>query len=171
MIVMNTDYWYAPSTSKIPLFSGGVHGYIMDGQLAWLKNTIGKLEENSAKRVVQGQRSTQAASDIFLGWHQEVHSGTHYYWRQLKDMKGSLDVADLDKNGLETYLQVCGICLARAHARTGDSASISGYIGNGKALASGITEFAVAYADQAERDHQALVEAIESGRVIAEEGI
>jgi len=63
------------------------------------------------------------------------------------------------------------ICLATAHARTGDSASISGYIGNGKALASGITEFAVAYADQAERDHQALVEAIESGRVIAEEGI
>ena len=131
----------------------------------------GKLEENSAKRVVQGQRSTQAASDIFLGWHQDVHSGTHYYWRQLKDMKGSLDVVNLDKNGLETYLQVCGICLARAHARTGDSASISGYIGNGKALASGITEFAVAYADQAEKDHQALVEAIESGRVIAEEGI
>jgi uncharacterized protein (DUF2252 family) len=130
-----------------------------------------KLEENPARRVVQGQRLTQAASDIFLGWHQGVHSGTHYYWRQLKDMKGSLDVADLDRKGLETYLQVCAICLARAHARTGDSASISGYIGNGKALASGFTEFAVAYADQTEKDHQALVEAIESGRVIAEEGI
>ena len=130
-----------------------------------------KSDDNPAERVVQGQRLTQAASDIFLGWHQGAHSGTHYYWRQLKDMKGSLDVADLDRKGLETYLQVCGVCLARAHARTGDSASISGYIGNGKALASAIAEFAVAYADQTERDHQALVEAIETGRVIAEEGI
>jgi uncharacterized protein (DUF2252 family) len=130
-----------------------------------------KAHDNPAKRVVQGQRLTQAASDIFLGWHQGVHSRTHYYWRQLKDMKGSLDVADLDRKGLETYLQVCGVCLARAHARTGDSASISGYVGSGKVLAKAVTEFAVAYADQTERDHQALVEAIESGRVIAERGI
>jgi uncharacterized protein (DUF2252 family) len=130
-----------------------------------------KSDDNPAERVVQGQRLTQAASDIFLGWHQGVHSGTHYYWRQLKDMKGSLNVADLDRKGLETYLQVCGVCLARAHARTGDSASISGYVGSGKVLASAVTEFAVAYADQTERDHQALVEAIESGRVIAERGI
>jgi uncharacterized protein (DUF2252 family) len=130
-----------------------------------------KAEENPAKRVVQGQRLTQAATDIFLGWHQGAHTGTHFYWRQLKDMKGSLAVADLDKKGLETYLQVCGICLARAHARTGDAASISGYFGSGKALTSAITEFAVAYADQTKRDHQALVAAIENCRVIAEEGI
>ncbi|UCG26392.1 MAG: DUF2252 domain-containing protein [Chloroflexota bacterium] len=127
--------------------------------------------ESPAQRVVQGQRLTQAASDIFLGWHRGAHTGTHYYWRQLKDMKGSLDVTGLDKKGFETYLHVCAACLARAHARTGDAAAISGYIGKGKTLAQAVAEFAVAYADQTEQDHQALVEAIESGRVTAETGI
>jgi uncharacterized protein (DUF2252 family) len=119
--------------------------------------------EGPAERVVQGQRLIQATSDIFLGWHESNITGRHYYWRQLKDMKGSLDIADLDKGGFETYLRVCAVCLARAHARTGDAASISGY--GGKA------NFAVAYADQTERDYQALLEAIESGRIVAETGI
>ena len=114
---------------------------------------------------------TQATSDIFLGWHQGAVSGVHYYWRQLKDMKGSLDVTGLDEAGFETYLQVCAACLARAHARTGDAAAISGYIGKGKTLAKSIADFAIAYADQTEQDHQALVKAIESGRVTAEIGI
>ena len=82
-----------------------------------------------------------------------------------------LDVADLDKGGFETYLRVCATCLARAHARTGDAASISGYVGKGKALAKALANFAVAYADQTESDHQALLEAIESGRITAETGI
>jgi hypothetical protein len=77
----------------------------------------------------------------------------------------------LDKNGFETYLRVCASCLARAHARTGDAAAIAGYIGKGKTLANAIADFADAYADQTEQDHQALVEAIESGRVTAETGI
>jgi hypothetical protein len=98
-------------------------------------------------------------------------TGNHYYWRQLKDMKGSLNVADLDKAGFETYLRVCAFCLARVHARTGDAASISGYIGKGKALAKAFAKFAVAYADQTESDHRVLLEAIESGRVAAEMGI
>jgi uncharacterized protein (DUF2252 family) len=127
--------------------------------------------ESPAQRVVQGQRLTQAASDIFLGWHKGVLTGAHYYWRQLKDMKGSLDVTGLDEEGFETYVQVCAACLARAHARTGDAAAITGYIGKGKGLAQAIVNFAEAYADQTELDHQALVEAIESGRVTAETGI
>jgi uncharacterized protein (DUF2252 family) len=127
--------------------------------------------ESPAQRVVQGQRLMQAASDIFLGWHESSISGRNYYWRQLKDMKGSLDVADLDEAGFETYLRVCAVCLARAHARTGDAASISGYIGKGKAFHKAMAKFAMAYADQTVRDHQALLEAIESGRVTAEAGI
>ena len=114
---------------------------------------------------------TQATSDIFLGWHQGVITGVHYYWRQLKDMKGSLNVTGLDKQGFDTYLRVCAFCLARAHARTGDAAAISGYIGKGKTLAEAIADFATAYAVQTEQDHGALVEAIESGRVTAETGI
>lgn len=127
--------------------------------------------ENAAQRVVQGQHLIQATSDIFLGWHKGVITGTYYYWRQLKDMKGSLNVTGLDTKGFETYLQVCASCLARAHARTGDAAAIAGYIGKGKTLAQSIADFAAAYADQTEQDHQALVEAIESGRVKAEIGI
>ena len=124
-----------------------------------------------AQRVVVGQRLMQAASDIFLGWHEGSLTGTQYYWRQLKDMKGSVDVATLDGAGLETYLAVCGACLARAHARTGDAAGIAGYVGKKKTLDRALANFAVAYADQTERDHQALVEAVASGRIVAETGI
>jgi uncharacterized protein (DUF2252 family) len=113
-----------------------------------------------AKRVVIGQRLMQASSDIFLGWHQSGLSGTNYYWRQLKDMKGSLDVTTLDAEGIETYLRVCALSLARAHARTGEPDTISGYNGGGKVLSRAIADFALAYADQTERDHQALVSAI-----------
>jgi uncharacterized protein (DUF2252 family) len=126
---------------------------------------------SQAKRVVTGQRLMQATSDIFLGWHEGSLTGTQYYWRQLKDMKGSVDVATLDEAGLKTYLAVCSACLARAHARTGDAAGIAGYVGKKNALDRAIADFAVAYADQTERDHQALVEAIASGRIVAETGI
>ena len=127
--------------------------------------------KSPAQRVVQGQRLIQAASDIFLGWHQKAVSGIQYYWRQLKDMKGSLAVTGLDEAGFETYLRVCAVCLARAHARSGDAAAISGYTGKGISLAKAITDFAAAYADQVEQDHQSLVEAIDSGRVVAQTGI
>ena len=126
---------------------------------------------SQAERVVVGQRLMQAASDIFLGWHGSSLTGRQYYWRQLKDMKGSVDVATLDEAGLETYLAVCSACLARAHARTGDAAGIAGYVGKKSTLDKAIADFAVAYADQTERDHQALVEAVESGRLVAEAGI
>jgi uncharacterized protein (DUF2252 family) len=124
-----------------------------------------------AERVVIGQRLMQAASDIFLGWHQSTLTETQYYWRQLKDMKGSVDVATLDEAGLGTYLAVCSLCLARAHARTGDPAAIAGYLGKSDAFDKAIGKFAEAYADQAERDYQALVEAADSGQIVARTGV
>ena len=125
-----------------------------------------------AHRVVVSQRLLQAASDIFLGWHQSLLSeGHYYYWRQLNDMKGSVHVETLDEDGLGTYLGVCGSCLARAHARTSDPAAIAGYLGKNDSFDIAIGEFAMAYADQAERDHQALVEAVKSGRITAETGV
>jgi hypothetical protein len=90
---------------------------------------------------------------------------------QLKDMKGSADVSAMDEDGFRAYVALCSWCLARAHARTGDGAAIRGYIGKSDSFAKAIADFAVAYADQAECDYQALVEAVESGRVAAETGI
>jgi len=126
---------------------------------------------SQAQRVVIGQRLMQAASDIFLGWHHSTLTGTQYYWRQLKDKKGSFDMQRLDERGMGTYLAVCSICLARAHARTGDAASICGYLGSGTVFDDAISRFAVAYADQTERDYQALVDAVNTGRIVAETGI
>jgi hypothetical protein len=124
-----------------------------------------------ARRVVVGQRMMQAASDPFLGWHRAPLSGHNYYWRQLKDMKGSLDTSAMDKSGFGTYAAVCAVCLARAHARTGDPAVTSGYLGKNDRFGRALAEFGVAYADQTERDHAHLLEAIKVGRIIAEEGI
>ena len=124
-----------------------------------------------AERVVTGQRLMQATNDIFLGWHATEDTDREYYWRQLKDMKGSADVMALDEESFETYVALCAVCLARAHARTGDEAAVWGYIGRNDAFAKAISDFSVAYADQTERDHQALVDAIKSGRVAAETGI
>jgi len=125
---------------------------------------------SQAQRVVVGQRLIQAASDIFLGWNQSF-TGTQYYWRQLKDMKGSFDVTKLNTKGLEIYLGVCSACLARAHARTGDAAAISSYLGSGEVFDQAIGKFAAAYADQTELDHQALVDAVNVGRIEAQTGI
>lgn len=134
-----------------------------------LQTYLPKMEfASQAQRVVIGQHLMQAASDIFLGWHHSGGISLDFYWRQLKDMKASFDVANLDANGLETYLKVCSLCLARAHARTGDAAAISGYLGSGDVFDKAISNFAVGYADQTESDYQVLVEAVNSGRVAAE---
>jgi uncharacterized protein (DUF2252 family) len=127
--------------------------------------------ESHAQRVVTAQRLMQATSDIFLGWSKGSVTGSDYYWRQLKDMKGSADVATLDETGLQTYLAVCSWCLARAHARTGDKIQIRGYLGKKDTLAQAIGAFAVAYADQTERDYDALVQAVKDGRIAAETGV
>lgn len=130
-----------------------------------------KYYKRHALRVVTGQRLMQASSDIFLGWHHSELSDIDFYWRQLKDMKGSADVSGMDETALKTYVSVCAVCLARAHARTGDSAGIRGYLGGSDAFAEAIADFAVTYADQTELDYQALVDAVESGRVEAQTGI
>jgi uncharacterized protein (DUF2252 family) len=125
---------------------------------------------SQSQRVVVGQHLMQASSDIFLGWHNSP-SGTQYYWRQLKDMKGSFDVTIFDANGLAAYLAVCAGCLARAHARSGDAAAISGYMGNSDVFDKAISKFAVAYADQTGKDYQTLVDAVSAGRIVAEIGV
>lgn len=127
--------------------------------------------DSQAERVVVGQRLIQAASDIFLGWSHGSITGAQFYWRQLKDMKGSFDVTRLNAKGLGAYLAICSVCLARAHARTGDATAIAGYLGSGDVFDRAISKFAVAYADQTIRDHQTLVGAVESGRIIAEVGV
>ena len=83
------------------------------------------------ERVVQGQRLMQAASDIFLGWAKGVEADRHFYWRQLRDMKGSAQVEAMPPVGLTFYARICGWTLARAHARSGDPVAIAGYLGSG----------------------------------------
>jgi uncharacterized protein (DUF2252 family) len=127
---------------------------------------------NHAQRVVEGQRLTQAASDIFLGWIRgRGDEHRDFYWRQLLDVKGSADLEAITAPGLVLYGELCGAALARAHARSGDAAMITGYIGTGAAFANAIADFAEAYADQAEKDHAALVQAIKDKRVEATEGL
>jgi uncharacterized protein (DUF2252 family) len=127
---------------------------------------------NHAERVVHGQRLTQAASDIFLGWIRG-RGAEHrdFYWRQLRDVKGSADLETIQPAGLILYGEACGAALARAHARSGDAAMITGYIGTGNVFANAIADFAERYADQTEKDHAALVAAVKSGRVEAAEGV
>ncbi len=126
---------------------------------------------SQAQRIVIGQHLMQAASDIFLGWNQGATTGIEYYWRQLKDKKGSFDMHKLDERGMAAYLGVCGLSLARAHARAGDAAAISGYLGSGTVFDDAISQFAVAYADQTEHDHQVLVDAVNKGQIVAQTGI
>jgi len=124
------------------------------------------LHSNHGQRVVVGQRLMQSASDSFLGWMQSVR-GKHFYVRQLRDMKISADIDAWDDEVLRRYAGLCGWALARAHARSGDAAMISGYMGTGGIFDEAICDFAVDYADQAERDHKAFVKAIREGRVKA----
>ncbi len=124
--------------------------------------------DNPGERVVVGQRLMQATSDSFLGWTTGDITGKHYYWRQFKDMKGSIDVDTASLASMRRYAGLCGWTLARAHARSGDAAAIAGYLGSGEAFDRALAEFSVAYADQNERDYAAFVDAIDAGRIEAE---
>jgi uncharacterized protein (DUF2252 family) len=124
------------------------------------------------ERVVYGQRMLQAASDIFLGWAKGgVDVSRHYYWRQLRDMKGSADVEAMKPIGLNFYAGICGWTLARAHARSGDPIAIAAYLGEDDQFDRSITAFSERDADQNEQDYQAFVGAIHSGRLQALEGM
>jgi uncharacterized protein (DUF2252 family) len=122
------------------------------------------------ERVVYGQRMMQAASDIFLGWTKGLDVTRHFYWRQLRDMKGSAEVETMAPVSLNFYAGICGWTLARAHARSGDPVAIAEYLGEDDQFDRSITDFAKCYADQNERDYQAFAEAIRSGRLEALEG-
>jgi uncharacterized protein (DUF2252 family) len=130
---------------------------------------------NQGQRVVAGQRLMQATSDIFLGW-QRTQAGLDgkardFYVRQLRDWKFSLDIATLLPAGLRVYGEVCGWTLARAHARSGDRIAIAAYLGGSDVFDKAVAQFAATYADQNERDHQALADAAASGRITAEHGL
>jgi uncharacterized protein (DUF2252 family) len=127
---------------------------------------------NQGQRVVAGQRLMQAASDIFLGW-QRTEAGLDgqqrdFYVRQLRDWKFSMPIETMVPRGMRIYGQLCGWTLARAHARSGDRIAIAAYLGGAGVFDQAITRFAAAYADQNERDHKSLVDAVASGRITAE---
>jgi uncharacterized protein (DUF2252 family) len=130
---------------------------------------------NQGQRVVAGQRLMQASSDIFLGW-QRIGAGMDgkphdFYVRQLRDWKFSVDIDVMVPRGMQQYGALCGWTLARAHARSGDRIAIAAYLGGADVFDRAIAQFASAYADQNERDHQALVDAVASGRITAEPGL
>ncbi len=109
----------------------------------------------------------QAASDIYLGWTKGLDVRRHFYWRQLRDMKGSVEAESLAPLGLIFYARTCGWTLARAHARSGDPE----YLRTGDAFDKSITDFSQRYADHNERDYQEFVNAVRSGRLEAREGV
>jgi uncharacterized protein (DUF2252 family) len=126
------------------------------------------------QRVVVGQRLMQAVSDIFLGWVTAVglDGQPHdFYLRQLRDWKGSAEIESMVPAGMRAYGEVCGWTLARAHARSGDRVAMAAYLGGGPSFDEAVREFAEAYADLNERDHQALLDAIRSGRITAESDV
>jgi len=136
---------------------------------------VGKSEfRNHGQRVVVGQRLMQASSDIFLGWL-HVKAGLDgmardFYGRQLKDWKGSVEIEQMVPAGMVVYGRLCGWTLARAHARSGDRIAVAAYLGGGGTFDRATLEFSKAYADQNERDYQALVAAVDSGRIAAQTG-
>jgi len=140
-----------------------------------LEPFVGKSEfQNQGRRVVEGQRLMQAASDIFLGWLRTPGldgQARDYYLRQLWDWKGSADLATMRRSDLDVQVRRCAWTLARAHARSGDASGIAGYLGSSEVFDRAIAVFAEDYADQNERDYAALIGAIDSGRVEAETGL
>ncbi len=131
------------------------------------------IHERQGERVVVGQRLMQAASDPFLGFFRGTGPrGLDFYVRQLLDGKASADIADLDGPALARIRpRICGNTLARAHARSGSSSAIAGYLGRTDAFDRAMESFAVQYADQTVQDYEALMAAEASGRIIAERGV
>jgi len=124
--------------------------------------------DHAGQRVVLGQRAMQAASDIFLGWTTGTGARkTHFFLRQLSDAKIKPVVEIMKASNLKGYARLCGWALARAHARSGDAAVLTGYMGKNTVFEDALADFSVAYADQNEKDHAAMVQAVRSGRIEA----
>jgi hypothetical protein len=122
------------------------------------------------ERVVRGQRMDQTVTDVFLSWQRSrgLDGKEHdFYIRQLWDWKASIDLSTMSYTGLHAYVRACGWSLARAHARSGDRLAIAAYLGNGTSFDRAIARFSAAYADQNERDHQRLADAVAGGEVAA----
>ena len=149
---------------------------IKEAEESVLERFVGRSEyTNHGQRVVAGQRLMQATSDIFLGWEhvRSILDGKErdFYVRQLRDWKGSAEVETMLPTGMAVYARLCSWTLARAHARSGDRIAIASYLGKGDVFDRAIADFSVAYADQNERDFEALQAAVESKRVVAETGL
>jgi uncharacterized protein (DUF2252 family) len=145
---------------------------VKEAEASVLERFTGKSAlNNHGQRVVEGQRLMQAASDILLGWQRIVAPDGQtrdFYMRQLWDWKASAMVDTMEPEILRIYAGMCGWTLARAHARSGDAIAIGSYLGSGAVFDDAVAEFAAAYADQNETDHQSLLDAIERGAVQAD---
>ena len=154
----------------ILLMAGGGEPLILqvkEARASVLEAYAGKsVYPNHGQRVVNGHRLMQPASDIFLGWT-EGRLGRHFYVRQLRDVKIKPAVETFGTAEMTLFAQFCGHSLALSHARSGDPAVISGYLGKSDAFDEAIAAFSVAYADQNEKDHAALKRAIQDGKIEA----
>jgi hypothetical protein len=146
-----------------------------EAQESVLARFVGKSQyANEGERVVAGQHLMQASSDIFLGWDQvDGLDGVKrdFYIRQLRDWKGSVDTDVMIPGGMVVYARLCGWTLARAHARSGDRIAIAAYLGSGRSFDHAVASFAETYADQNERDYDALKQAAAEGRITVESGL
>ncbi|HSQ64742.1 MAG TPA: DUF2252 domain-containing protein [Polyangiaceae bacterium] len=139
---------------------------VKEARASVLEPYVGKSPyENHGQRVVEGLRLMQAASDIFIGYTHGRVVGRDFYIRQLRDMKMGALVETMDEETLRIHARLCARALARAHARSGDPATLSGYMGSSRVFDEALADFAVAYADQAERDHRKLLDAIRDGKI------
>jgi Uncharacterized protein conserved in bacteria (DUF2252) len=146
-----------------------------EAEASVLEPFLGKSAVAShGQRVVEGQRLMQAASDIMLGWLRvtDAEGAAHdFYVRQLWDAKGSAMVEVMEPKVMAAYADLCGRTLAKAHARSGDAVAIASYLGRGNTFDRALTSFAETYADQNERDYDALRAAADSARIVAETGV
>jgi uncharacterized protein (DUF2252 family) len=146
-----------------------------EAQASVLEPYLGASEfSNHGERVVRGQRMDQTVTDVFLSWQcsRGLDGLPHdFYVRQLWDWKASIDLSTMTYSGLHAYVRACGWSLARAHARSGDRLAIAAYLGRGTSFERAIARFSAAYADQNERDHQRLADAVAGGEVTALSGV
>ncbi|HEX3562568.1 MAG TPA: DUF2252 domain-containing protein [Solirubrobacterales bacterium] len=169
---VGTDAWIALFLDReriTPLFL-----QVKEAEASVLERfTTKSVFSNHGHRVVAGQRLMQAASDIFLGWDRVDWAGRSrdYYIRQLRDWKGSADVAGMTRAGMDLWGRMCAWTLARAHARSGDRIAIAAYLGTSDVFDRAIADFCIAYADQNERDYHALRDAVGSGRLPVDTGV
>lgn len=149
---------------------------LKEAQRSVLERFVGtRTYANQGERVVNGQRLMQAASDIFLGWLRpdDAIDGRRrdFYVRQLRDWKGSANPDEMSPSGMAAYARLCGLALARGHARSGDRIAVAAYLGKGTAFDQALLTFADTYADQNARDYAALRTAVDEGRVTAQLGL